>query len=122
MNECPGSLHQSKTKDRTDEMTRNLAAFAGATALIASAGCVSTQAPPSAGLSDNAVAPAGMREACVAQAVRLTGVPASGIVTRPPIEVGPDRRAFIGMSVAGASYGCRIENDGSYTVFSQFAN
>ena len=100
-------------------LRRTAAAMAGA---IAVSGCVAAPEPPSGGLSDTATAPVGMREACIAQAMRLTGAPASGIVARPPIEVGPDRRAFIGLSVEGASYGCRIEDDGSYTVFSQFAN
>ena len=100
-------------------LIRTAAVLAG---VFVVAGCVATPAPPTDRLSDNATAPAGMREACIAQATRLTGVPVSGIVTRPAIEVGPDRRAFIGMSVEGESYGCRIEDDGSYTVFSQFAN
>lgn len=83
--------------------------------------CVETTST-GGGLSDNATAPAGMQEACIAQATRLTGVPESGIVATNPIEAGPERRAFIGLTVNGASYGCRIEDDGSYTVFSQFAD
>ena len=83
------------------------------------AGCVDEDAT-SGGLSDNIAAPAGMREACLAHAVRLTGAASSGITMRAPIETagGP----FIGMTINGASYGCRLEADGSVTVFSQFAN
>ncbi len=55
-----------------------------------------------------------MREECIAQATRLTGSPERDIVAANPIEAGPDRRAFIGLTVNGASYGCRIEDDGRY--------
>ncbi len=95
--------------------------YMGLAATVTLTACVETSSN-SGGLSDNAIAPVGMREACIAQATRLTGVPESGIVAANPIEAGPDRRAFIGLTVNGASYGCRIEDDGSYTVFSQFAN
>lgn len=102
-------------------MISKMKPVAGTAILIALAGCMETRAPAD-GMSNNAVAPAGMREECIAQATRLTGVPANRIVPANPIEVGPDRRAFIGLTIDGASYGCRIEDDGSYTVFSQYAN
>lgn len=83
------------------------------------AACVETGSPAE-GFSDNAMAPTGMREACLAQAERLTGVPSSAITARTPIETGGG--ILISLDIAGASYGCRREADGSYTVFSQFAN
>ncbi len=91
----------------------------GPALLFVVAGCVETVAS-SGGLSDNIEAPAGMAEACLSQAVRLTGVPSSGIEMRAPIETGGG--PFIGITIAGESYGCRTEDDGSVTVFSQFAN
>lgn len=102
-------------------MIAHLKYLSGSALLVALAGCVDSGSG-GGGMSDSGAAPAGMREACIALATRLTGAPASSIVAANPITVGPDQRAFIGLTVNGASYGCRIEDDGSYTVFSQYAN
>jgi hypothetical protein len=61
-----------------------------------------------------------MVDECIRQ-IRV-GQPDASITTRAPITAGPDNRVFVGMSVNEASYGCRIEDDGSYTAFPQFAN
>ena len=89
-----------------------------AAALCALAGCAETGG--TGGASGGAVPPPGMVDECIRQ-VRV-GQPTASISTRPPITAGPDSRVFVGMSVDGASWGCRIENDGSYTAFPQFAN
>ena len=92
--------------------------FTGAVALGALGGCVETGG--SGGTSSGVVAPPGMVDECIRQ-VRV-GQPDASISTRAPITAGPDNRVFVGMTVDGASWGCRIESDGSYTAFPQFAN
>ena len=82
------------------------------------AGCVETSGSSNA--SSGVFAPPGMVEECVRQ-VRV-GQPNANITTRAPITAGPDNRVFVGMTVDGASWGCRIEDNGSYTAFPQFAN
>ncbi|MBY6004466.1 hypothetical protein KUV62_11135 [Salipiger bermudensis] len=90
----------------------------GAAVLSALAGCVETSGSETS--PGGIVAPPGMVDECIRQ-VRV-GQPDASISTRPPITAGPDNRVFVGMTVDGASWGCRIEDDGSYTAFSQFAN
>ncbi|SEN07296.1 hypothetical protein [Palleronia pelagia] len=99
----------------TERLSRAVRLFALVGVL---SGCI-VEGPP---ISGPVSTPPGMKESCIAQAVRLTGAPQSAIVARAPISVGPENRPFIGLNVAGASYGCRIEDDGSYTVFSEYAN
>ena len=91
----------------------------GAAALGAVAGCVETGGSGSTA-SGGIVAPPGMVDECIRQ-IRV-GQPNANITTRTPITAGPDNRVFVGMTVDGASWGCRIEDNGSYTAFSQFAN
>lgn len=90
----------------------------GAAALGSLAGCVETSG--SGSTSSGVFAPPGMVDECIRQ-IRV-GQPNASISTRPPITAGPDNRVFVGMTVDGASWGCRIEDDGSYTAFPQFAN
>ena len=90
----------------------------GAAALGALAGCVETGGSSSA--PSGVVAPPGMVDECIRQ-IRV-GQPNANISTRAPITAGPDNRVFVGMTVDGASWGCRIEDNGSYTAFPQFAN
>ena len=90
----------------------------GTVALGSLAGCVETNS--SGSTSGGVFAPPGMVDECVRQ-IRV-GQPSATISTRPPITAGPDNRVFVGMTVDGASWGCRIEDDGSYTAFPQFAN
>lgn len=75
---------------------------------------------PSAPTSGSVVAPTGMIDECIRQ-VRV-GAPDASIATREPILAGPDQRVFVGMTVDGVNWGCRIEDDGSYTAFPNFAN
>jgi hypothetical protein len=91
----------------------------GAVVLGALSGCVETSGPSDAKPS-GVVAPAGMVDECIRQ-IRV-GQPNASISTRAPITAGPDNRVFVGMTVDGASWGCRIEDNGTYTAFPQFAN
>ncbi|WP_292309090.1 hypothetical protein [Marivita sp.] len=90
----------------------------GVVALGGLVGCVETTG--SGSTPSGVVAPPGMVDECIRQ-IRV-GQPDASINTRAPITAGPDNRVFVGMSVNEASYGCRIEDDGSYTAFPQFAN
>ncbi|SIO43827.1 hypothetical protein SAMN05444722_2151 [Rhodovulum sp. ES.010] len=99
-------------------MNGSIRIMIGAAALGALAGCVETGG--SGGTSGGVVAPAGMVDECIRQ-VRV-GRPDASITTRDPILAGPGNRVFVGMTVDGMSWGCRIEDDGSYTAFPTFAN
>jgi hypothetical protein len=99
-------------------MNNTIKVIIAATALCALAGCVETRG--SSGTSGGAVAPSGMVDECIRQ-IRV-GQPNASITTRDPILADPDQRVFVGMTVDGVSWGCRIENDGSYTAFQNFAN
>ena len=92
--------------------------LAGPAALIALSGCVETGAPDTS--AARVVDPPGMVDECIRQ-VRVGRLNA-GITTRAPILAGPDDRVFVGMTVDGATWGCRIENDGSSTAFPNVAN
>jgi hypothetical protein len=61
-----------------------------------------------------------MERPCIAQASRLTGVNQGSIVVADRIrtEGGP----ILTLAAAGTPYTCRLEDDGSVTVFSEFAN
>lgn len=99
-------------------MKKTNGVIVGVASLGALAGCVETGG--SGGGSAGIVAPSGMVDECIRQ-VRV-GQPNASIITRDPILAGPDNRVFVGMTVDGVSWGCRIENDGSYTAFPNFAN
>jgi hypothetical protein len=99
-------------------MNTTIKAIIGATALCALAGCVETRGSSAA--SGGVVAPSGMVDECIRQ-IRV-GQPNASITTRDPILAGPDQRVFVGMTVDGVSWGCRIEDNGSYTAFPNFAN
>jgi hypothetical protein len=99
-------------------MKPGLTSIVGLSALGILAACVETG--PSGSATGAAVAPPGMVDTCVRQ-IRA-GNPAASITTRAPILAGPDRSVFVPMTVDGATWGCRIEADGSYTAFPEFAN
>lgn len=99
---------------------KNMTKFViGAAALGAVAGCVETGGSGGAA-SGGVVAPPGMIDECVRQ-IRV-GQPNANITTRAPITAGSDNRVFVSMLVDGATWGCRIEDNGSYTAFPEFAN
>ena len=99
-------------------MTTMLKVAIGVVATGGLVGCVETTG--SGSTPSGVVAPPDMVDECIRQ-IRV-GQPDARITTRPAITAGPDNRVFVGMSVDDARYGCRIEDDGSYTAFPQFAN
>ncbi|EPX85325.1 hypothetical protein [Salipiger mucosus] len=95
-------------------------ALAGA-ALLALAGCVETTEPPrDDGLSGTDPQFAAMETPCRAQASRMTGSPQGAVAILDRIRTGGG--PILTLSANGANYTCRLEPDGSVTVFSEFAN
>jgi hypothetical protein len=61
-----------------------------------------------------------MTNPCIAQASRVTGVSRGSIVVMDRIRTGGG--PLLTLNAGGAKYSCRLEDDGSVTVFSEFAN
>jgi hypothetical protein len=61
-----------------------------------------------------------MEQPCTAQAQRLTGATSGVISVTDRIRTGGG--PILTRDAAGTPYTCRLENDGSVTVFSEFAN
>lgn len=61
-----------------------------------------------------------MEQPCIAQAARFTGVSQGAITITDRIRTGGG--PILTLSAAGTPYTCRLEDDGSVTVFSEFAN
>jgi uncharacterized protein YgiM (DUF1202 family) len=61
-----------------------------------------------------------MANPCIAQASRLTGVNRGSITVLGQIRTGGG--PLLTLSAAGTKYSCRLESNGSVTVFSEFAN
>jgi hypothetical protein len=102
-------------------MTRTGIMCVGAAAQLALSGCETAVAPGGGGnAAGSIVPPEGMIDECVRQ-IRV-GNPGASISTRAPILAGPDQRVFVGLTVDGATWGCRIEDNGSFTAFPEFAN
>ena len=57
---------------------------------------------------------------CVAQAARMTGAEQGSIVVTDQIRTGGG--PLLTLDADGTPYSCRLEDDGSVTVFSEFAN
>ncbi|MFC3613315.1 hypothetical protein ACFORG_06040 [Lutimaribacter marinistellae] len=92
--------------------------FVRTAALSIAAGCVETGS--TGDTSSELVSSPGMVDECVRQ-IRV-GQPNASISTRPPVTAGRDNRIFADITVDGASWGCRIGDNGSFTAFPQFAN
>lgn len=60
-----------------------------------------------------------MRNPCMVQATRLTGVSSDRVAVTGEIQTsaGP----LLTLDVGGTAYGCRTESDGSVSVFSNYA-
>lgn len=86
------------------------------------AGCLETtpEAPRDDGLQGSPAQFAAMTQPCIAQAARLTGVAANTITVNDQIRTGGG--PLLTLNVGGAKYSCRLEANGSVTVFSEFAN
>lgn len=83
------------------------------------AGCVETSKPAS-GLSGTDAEFDAMTGPCMAQAGRLTGAGAGSVRTLERIQTGGG--PVLTLMAGGAKYTCRLEANGTVTVFSEFAN
>ena len=92
-------------------------AVAGA-ALLALGACVEDTG--SSGLSGTTNQFDSMTGPCLAQASGLTGVARGAVTVTDRIQTGGG--PILTLSAAGTPYTCRLESDGSVTVFSEFAN
>ncbi len=99
--------------------TINMTSLAVAAAALA--GCVETSGTSSdTGLSGTQSQFDTMTSPCIAQASRLTGASQSSIRILDRIQTGGG--PILTLDAAGSKYTCRLEDDGSVTVFSEFAN
>jgi hypothetical protein len=87
--------------------------------VAAVAGCVETTGAGD-GLSGTEAQFSQMEQPCIAQAARLTGVSRGAIFVRERIRTGGG--PLLVLDAGGAAFSCRFEDDGSVTVFSEFAN
>ncbi len=104
-------------------MSHRLKLTAAVIALGALAACGETTqrgAAADSGLSGTSDQFAAMEAPCIAQASRTTGVPTSAIAVTDRLQTGGGPLLTLG--VAGNAFSCRLEDDGSVTVFSEFAN
>ncbi len=76
--------------------------------------------PPNDGLSGTEAQFNSMTSPCINQASRLTGVPARDINITNRIRTGGG--PLLTLEAAGTKYSCRLEDNGTVTVFSEFAN
>ncbi len=102
-------------------MTRAIKLTAALVALLALGACVEdTGGSMNSDLSGTPDQFASMRQPCISQAARMTGVPNGAIRVLDQIQTGGG--PILTLDAAGAKYTCRLENDGSVTVFSEYAN
>ncbi len=92
--------------------------------VVALSGCVEDTGPKHSGKTDGLKGSAAqfdsMVKPCKAQASRLTGTPRNAVAVLGRIRTGGG--PILTLSAAGSNYTCRLEPDGSVTVFSEFAN
>ncbi|MBW6419692.1 hypothetical protein [Celeribacter sp. PS-C1] len=91
-------------------------ASAGVAALLV-AGCVEMDDPALSGTPDQFSM---MKSPCVAQAARLTGTSAGSVTILDEIQTGGG--PILTLMAGGSKYTCRLEDDGTVTVFSEYAN
>ena len=91
-------------------------------AAAALAGCTEMAADMSddTGLSGTQSQFDAMTGPCLAQAARMTGLGAGAITVQDRLQTGGG--PILTLDAGGTSYTCRLEADGSVTVFSEFAN
>ncbi|MEW9919525.1 hypothetical protein AB2B41_07920 [Marimonas sp. MJW-29] len=93
----------------------------GAVALIAVAGCVETAGTPANdGLSGTEAQFNAMTAPCIDQAARYTSFPAQDINIADRVRTGGG--PLLVLDAGGQRVSCRLEPNGSVTVFSEFAN
>lgn len=119
-------VHTSRNEIRTNDLERGLIMtihwklIGAAAAAAALTGCVETGGGMDTGLSGTDAQFDSMVYPCTAQASRMTGASQSSIAVLDRIQTGGG--PILTLSAAGAKYTCRLEDDGSVTVFSEFAN
>ena len=100
-----------------------------AAVIVALTGCgttasVETGASPTGsvddGLSGTQAQFDSMTNPCIAQAARMTGLSRGAIVVTDRIRTGSG--PLLTLSAGGTSYSCRLEDNGTVTVFSEYAN
>ncbi|GEM_PF-5722137 len=107
-------------------MTNAIKTMIGTAALVALAGCVETGGGTTGGgMTDDGLSGTeaqfdGMNARCIDQAARYAGYPAMdiNIVERIRTGGGP----LLVLDAGGQRLSCRLEDDGSVTVFSEYAN
>jgi hypothetical protein len=103
-----------------EKMINCLRLIGGLAVLTVLAACVEDDGGSGDNLSGTDAQFAAMREPCIRQAARLTGVTSGAITVSSQIQTGGG--PLLVLNVAGNSYSCRLESDNSVTVFSEFAN
>ena len=89
-------------------------------AAVALSGCVEDTGSGSSGLSGTQSQFDSMTAPCIAQASRLTGFPQSSISVIDRIQTGGG--PLLVLNANGQRWSCRLEDNGTVTVFSEFAN
>ena len=84
------------------------------------AGCVEEIESAGEGMSGTPSQFEGMRGRCLSEAARTTGVPRRAIGVNERLQTGGG--PILTLDAAGSAYTCRLEEDGSVTVFSEFAD
>jgi len=93
----------------------------GLVAAIALSGCTDTTGPTyNPGLSGTPDQFARMEGPCLSQASRQTGIPTNQIVVTSRLQTGGG--PLLTLDSRGTKLSCRMESNGSVTVFSEFAN
>ncbi|MAM61398.1 hypothetical protein [Maritimibacter sp. UBA3975] len=93
----------------------------GGVALLALAACDDTMTGSAdTGLSGTQAQFTAMEAPCTSQAARLTGASAASVTVLDQIQTGGG--PILTLAAGGSNYTCRLEADGSVTVFSEFAN
>ena len=106
-------------------MKSAIKAFVAGTAMIALAGCqtdssMDTSAPKDDGLSGTQAQFDMMTDPCIRQAERMTGLSMNDISVTDRIRTGGG--PLLTLNAGGTKYSCRLEDNGSVTVFSEYAN
>lgn len=110
-------------------MNRQLRIAACAVALVMMSGCGSTtngggsasiSGAMDDGLSGTTAQFNRMRSPCIDQAQRMTGLDRTAISVTDEIRTGGG--PLLTLNAGGSKYSCRLEDNGSVTVFSEYAN
>lgn len=100
-------------------MTNTTKFIVAASAFAALAGCVEDTGG-SDGLSGTDAQFNSMTSPCINEAARITGFPARDINIASRVRTGGG--PLLVLDVGGRNWSCRLEDNGSVTVFSEFAN